>query len=168
MLCKHLGCDGASDSDLETDWPEGKNYDKMAIKCSDLKSLDHLWQCASPLAPGQQCLKRAAVTCTGRDQARRWEPPGVFPMFFINRSMCVQVTRGCGSWGTPTTSAAGRWRSKAEQRTAGLRSSAMTQSAPTWPASTCTAEPAPTPVWTVAPCSSTAQVKRMNHIQLQF
>lgn len=47
----------------------------MTIKCPDPKRLDNLWQCASPLVPGQQCQKRAAVTCTGRDQARRCGPP---------------------------------------------------------------------------------------------
>lgn len=68
ILCKDLGCDEALEV-YQMDWPEGDNFGKMTINCSDHDHLNHLWQCASSVKPGQPCLKRAAVTCTGRAHA---------------------------------------------------------------------------------------------------
>lgn len=123
ILCKNLKCDEAVEV-FETDWPEGGNYEKMTIKCPVPKRFDNLWQCASPLGPGEQCQKRAAVTCAGRDRAGPVvvRHPELFTTFLFNRSTFAQVTRECGSWGTPTMSAAGCCRSKIEKLAPGPRS----------------------------------------------
>lgn len=82
MLCERLQC-GKTFKVYQMNWPKGDEYNKMMMKCSDHKHLDHLWQCASPLEPGQQCLKRAAVTCTGINPIVAVARLGTFFLIFL-------------------------------------------------------------------------------------
>lgn len=68
MLCEHLKC-GEALTVYKRDWPKGEILNKMAIKCSDHSHLNHPWQCASSLKPGDNCQHRLEVTCTGRAHA---------------------------------------------------------------------------------------------------